>query len=83
MSLSQGATEQASSVEQLSSTIEEISKQTKYNETNANLAKDITEKAKVNAEQGKNQMNQMLNAMSEINESSMNISKIIKVIEEI
>ena len=83
MLLSQGATEQASAIEQLSSTVEEISKQTKYNATNANLAKNITEKAKVNAEESKKQMNEMLNAMSEINESSMNISKVIKVIEEI
>ncbi|GAA0176623.1 hypothetical protein SH2C18_00100 [Clostridium sediminicola] len=83
LALSQGATEQASSVEELTATIEEISTQTKQNAQNANKAKEITEGAKSNATKGNLEMEKMLSAMGEINESSNNISKIIKVIDEI
>ncbi|MGE5630370.1 MAG: methyl-accepting chemotaxis protein [Caulobacteraceae bacterium] len=83
MALSQGATEQASSIEELTASLEEISSQTKLNAQNANQAKELAETARMNAEQGNNQMKEMLKAMEEINVSSANISKIIKVIDEI
>jgi methyl-accepting chemotaxis protein len=83
IALSQGATEQASSIEELTSAIEEISSQTEYNAQNANEANDLAENAKMNAIQGNEQMNHMLKAMDEINDASANISKIIKVIDEI
>ncbi|WP_461205964.1 methyl-accepting chemotaxis protein [Clostridium sp. DL1XJH146] len=81
--LSQGATEQASSVEQLSASIEVINSQTKDNAKRAEEAKDISENALVNAGEGTEKMHEMLGAMKEINISSNNISKIIKVIDEI
>lgn len=83
ISLSQGATEQASSVEELSSSIEEIASQTKLNAQNSNKANELTASAKTNAAQGNQHMQEMLNAMAEINGSSASISKIIKVIDEI
>ncbi|WEK54653.1 MAG: methyl-accepting chemotaxis protein [Candidatus Cohnella colombiensis] len=83
MLLSQGATEQASSVEQLTASLEEISSQTKHNADNANQANVLVETAKKNAEQGNAQMKDMLHAMDGINKASENISKIIKVIDEI
>ena len=83
MALSQGATEQASAVEELSSSLEEISAQTQQNADSANQANQLAESAKSNAVQGNNQMKDMLKAMDEINDSSNNISKIIKVIDEI
>lgn len=83
MALSQGATEQASSVEELTASIEEISSQTKLNAQNAAQANGLAEDAKENAVQGNNRMQEMLKAMGEINDSSGNISKIIKVIDEI
>jgi len=83
MALSQGATEQASSIEELTASIEEISSQTKLNAQNANQANELAETAKSNAVQGNTQMKEMLKAMEEINVSSANISKIIKVIDEI
>lgn len=83
ISLSQGATEQASSVEQLSSSIEQIASQTKLNAQNSNKANELTASAKSNAAQGNGHMQEMLNAMAEINGSSASISKIIKVIDEI
>ena len=83
MSLSQGATEQASSIEELTSSIEEIASQTRDNANNSNEANKIAEDAKKNAADGSVQMTSMLKAMDEINESSSNINKIIKVIDEI
>lgn len=83
IALSQGATEQASSIEELSASIEEISSQTKLNAESANKANQLTETVKANASSGNVQMQDMLKSMSEINQSSSNISKIIKVIDEI
>ncbi|WFR56568.1 HAMP domain-containing methyl-accepting chemotaxis protein [Anaerocolumna sp. AGMB13025] len=83
IALSQGATEQASSVEELTSSLEEISVQTKINAENANKANELAEIAKNNAMDGNSQMKEMQKAMEEINISSENISKIIKVIDEI
>ncbi|WP_411680915.1 methyl-accepting chemotaxis protein [Clostridium thailandense] len=83
MALSQGATEQASTIEELTASVEEISSHTRQNADNANEANGLAEVAKENAIQGNGQMEVMLKAMEEINESSANISKIIKVIDEI
>lgn len=83
IALSQGATEQASSIEELTSTVEEITAQTTLNAQNANEASQLGTMAKQNAIRGNEQMREMLKAMEEINESSANISKIIKVIDDI
>lgn len=83
MDLSQGAAEQASSVEELTASLEEISSQTELNAQNANEANELAEEAEKNALQGNERMQNMLVAMNEINDSSGNISKIIKVIDEI
>lgn len=83
IALSGGATEQASAIEQLTASIEEISSHTKLNAENANQANILASEAKVNAVQGDDQMSAMITAMEEINESSQNISKIIKVIDDI
>jgi len=83
MALSQGATEQASSIEELTASVEEISSQTRINAQNATEANKLAENAKINAVTGNDQMKLMLKSMDEINESSNNISKIIKVIDEI
>ncbi|HYH03729.1 MAG TPA: methyl-accepting chemotaxis protein [Bacillota bacterium] len=82
-SLSQGAAEQASTMEQINASVAEIAGQTKQNAINASQANELALKAKDNAIKGNEQMQAMLNAMVEINESSSNISKIIKVIDEI
>ncbi len=81
--LSQGSTEQASSIEQLTTSMTEIAEQTKQNAVNANQANDLAMVAKDNAVKGNNQMQEMLKSMDEINEASANISKIIKVVDEI
>jgi Methyl-accepting chemotaxis protein len=81
--LSQGSTEQASSIEELTASIEEISAQTKQNAENADEANKLAASAKGDAVKGNDQMKEMLKAMADINEASTNISKIIKVIDEI
>jgi methyl-accepting chemotaxis protein len=81
--LSQGSTEQASSIEELTASIAEIAGRTKENAINANQASNLAKEAMSNAEKGSEQMKDMLGAMQEINESSANISKIIKVIDDI
>lgn len=83
MALSQGAAEQASSVEELTASLEEVSSQTDINAKNATNANELAEAAKNNAIDGNNKMQEMVKAMEEINESSANISKIIKVIDDI
>lgn len=83
MMLSQGSTEQASSVEEITSSMTQVAAQTKQNAINANQANELAETAKGNAISGNRQMQDMVKAMAEINDSSANISKIIKVIDEI
>jgi methyl-accepting chemotaxis protein len=82
-SLSQGATEQASSLEEISSSLEELGRQTKTNAESANQANQLSNQSKSTAEKGNRQMQEMVAAMNEINDSSQNISKIIKVSDEI
>ena len=81
--LSQGTTEQASSIQELTASIEEVASETKKNAVHANEANELAQKVRTNAEVGNEQMNTMVAAMVDINESSKNISKIIKVIDDI
>jgi len=81
--LSQGATEQASSIEELTASIEEVASQTKTNAENAGKANSVAEQTKDLAVAGNARMQEMLSAMDEINQSSNNINKIIKVIDDI
>ncbi|MCR4436810.1 MAG: methyl-accepting chemotaxis protein [Clostridiales bacterium] len=81
--LSQGSEEQASSVEEVTASITEMAAQVKQNAANANQANELSLTAKGNAVKGNEQMKEMLQAMHDINESSTNISKIIKVIDDI
>lgn len=81
--LSQGTTEQASSIEELTASVSEVAAKTKENAANAGEANTLTLSVKESAEQGNQHMKLMLEAMSEINQSSGNISRIIKVIDDI
>jgi methyl-accepting chemotaxis protein len=81
--LSQGTTEQASTIQEITSSMIQLSDQTKENALNANNTRELSQTVKENAIKGKNQMEDMLQSMEEINNSSSNISKIIKVIDEI
>lgn len=81
--LSQGATNQAASIQELSASIIEIASHTKSSAENAEMASKLADTTKSNAVAGNDDMKKMLSAMSEINTASANISKIIKVIDEI
>jgi methyl-accepting chemotaxis protein len=82
-SLSQAATEQASSLEEINSSMNEMASRTKQNADNAIQANTLAADACKAAEHGNAQMQEMVGAMDEINESAQNISRIIKVIDEI
>lgn len=82
-SLSQGATEQASSLEEISASMTEMNTQTKQNAENADKVSKLTGSSLDKTREGNSQMQQMLEAMNDINMSSEQISKIIKVIDEI
>ncbi len=81
--LSQGATEQASSVEELSSSIAEIAEQVAQNAENAKLANNSAVLAGKEISISNEHMKSMVGAMDEISSKSTEISKIIKVIEDI
>ncbi len=81
--LSQGATESASSLEQISASLHELSSQTRNNADHAVEARKLTRNVQDAAEEGNRRMGEMVVAMSDINASGQSISKIIKVIDEI
>lgn len=83
MNLASGATEQASSIQELNNSIDIINKQTGQNAENAHEANSLSERSTQNAQEGNDAMKRLLEAMLQINESSNSISRIIKVIQDI
>ncbi|MDF2859011.1 MAG: methyl-accepting chemotaxis sensory transducer with Cache sensor, partial [Neobacillus sp.] len=81
--LSQGTTEQASSIEELSASIAEVTEQIRQNAENAKLANESAELAGKEIFKSNAEMTHMVEAMNQINAKSAEISKIIKVIEDI
>ena len=81
--LSQGATEQASSVEELAASINEISGNINRNAEGAQEAGNKAEAVGEVAGESNRRMQDMLKAMSDINNASGEIGKIIKTIEDI
>ncbi len=82
-SLSQGTSEQASSIEESSASLEEMSSMTKQNSDNANQARNMMNDASRIVDKVNDQMNLMLDAIQEINRSSEETNKILKTIDEI
>ena len=81
--LSNGTAQQARSVEELNTTMENINHQTELNAQNAQNAKNLSDQSTRNANQGNSAMQDMLHAMDGIKASSADISTVIKVIEDI
>lgn len=81
--LSQGATEQASAIQELSASISEIAEQVKLNAENAKTANGKAMNAGNSLSICTEQMTQMVSAMNNISTRSTEISKIIKVIDDI
>jgi methyl-accepting chemotaxis protein len=82
-SLAEGASQQAASLEEISASIEEMSSMTQQNAENARQANAMGETSKSSADRGQAEMKLMTSAMNEIKQSSAEIAKIIKVIDEI
>ncbi len=78
-----GASKAAASIEEISSSVHEMSSQTQLNADNANQASHLALEASGAAAKGGEQMQAMVVAMNDINAAGQNISKIIKVIDEI
>lgn len=81
--LSEGTTEQAGAVEELAATINEVTEQVTINANNAAGANKRVSEVGNEALESNHYMEEMLNAMQEINESSRQIENIIKTIEDI
>ena len=82
-SVSQGATEQASSVEEASSFMMEVGNRSKLNAESSAQANQLALSVRTAAEEGNVHMENMVKAMNDIESSSSKISKIIQVIDEI
>lgn len=81
--LAEANTEQAASVQETSATLEESSSMIQQSNENTKQASTLSEQAKLAADSGNTDMEDMMNAISEIQKSSDEIAKIIKVIDEI
>ncbi|WP_352400779.1 methyl-accepting chemotaxis protein [Anaerotignum sp.] len=81
--LSQGATEQASSIEELSASIAEVTDQIRKNAENTSVLHDKAEFAGQEMQISNGEMKEMILAMDEISMKSAEISKIIKIIDDI
>ncbi len=81
--LAQGSTEQASAIEQITASIADIAEKTKQNAGEAKDAAQLVEQAIEDVKLGNQQMQDMMTAMEKINLSSENISRVIKVIDDI
>ncbi len=81
--LLQGVEDQNSALKEVTSSLASVDEQTKSNVDKASSAYQLSLSASFLAQQGDDQMQQMLQAMRAISESSDNISQVIKVVDEI
>jgi methyl-accepting chemotaxis protein len=81
--LARGASEQAASLEEISATVEELSSMTVRNADHALAGKSSANEARTAAEAGAEEVVRMQAAMGSIQQSSQEIAKIIKTIDEI
>ncbi len=82
-SLAQGTTEQAASIEELRATIETITKNAQQTTESMNSACKEADRHAEEADAGRFQMNEMVEAMNRISDTSMKIVHIIEQMEEI
>ena len=81
--LASGASQQASSVEETSTSLEEMSSMVRATAENAEKAKGLASEARSVAENGSQTMSAMTRAMAAIDDSSAEVAKIVKNIDEI
>lgn len=81
--LSQGATEQASSVQELAATLNDLSNQVNQTAHNSRDVNELIAATGAEVNNSNEKMSAMMSAMTKINNSSSEIEKIIKTIEDI
>ena len=81
--LAQGASEQASSLEETSASSEQINAMAQKNGENSRAAAEVVAESQNNIGATSHALEEMVAAMEEMNQSSEQISKVIKVIDEI
>lgn len=81
--LATGTADQASSLEEISASLEEMSSMTEQNSEHAQEANRLTETTSEAAHRGSEEMQRMSKAVDDIKASSLEISKVIKVIDDI
>jgi methyl-accepting chemotaxis protein len=82
-SLSQGATEQAASLEETSASMEEMASMTRKNAENAEHAAQLATSVATQVQNSNRALSEMVLSMGAIKESSDKVAKIIKTIDEI
>jgi len=82
-SLAEGSSSQAASIEETSSSLEEMANVTRRNAENAQKANELSRDARASAEKGAEDIQAMTAAMQAIKNSSDEIAKIIRTIDEI
>ena len=81
--LAQGATQQAASLEEISSSLTELTSQVNLNAESADQARSLTTQVQNAAKKSREQMDKMISAMDEISESGQDIAVFIKTIDDI
>lgn len=82
-SLASGTSEQAASIEEISSSMEDIHSKAKTNNENAQQAQHLSNQTSNMITHVTQEMDALQSSMNNINQSSTDVSKVIKVIEEI
>ncbi len=82
-SLAEGAGRQAASIEQISASLQEMSDSTRRSASSAEQANGLAAQSRDTATSGQDQVREMVEAMGQIRQSSGEIGKIIKLIDEI
>jgi methyl-accepting chemotaxis protein len=82
-SMADGSSRQAAALEESSASLEEMAGMTRKNAENAQSAKALANQTRAAADAGSDDMKEMKTAMSAIQASSVEVSKIIKTIDEI
>jgi methyl-accepting chemotaxis protein len=82
-SLSQGATEQAASIEEINSSMTELGDKTNLNAQSAREANGLAENANHSAVEGSEKMNTLMESIGRITQRAEEVQKVNKVIDEI
>ena len=81
--LSMGATQQAASVQELLSTVDEVKNQVRFTNQNAQRTSEFSEECRAEGEESNQKMFDLLQAMDEIRMHSAQLTKVIKSINDI